>query len=186
MSYEVSTVEELDALPYLSIVQIGSTPLYARTKVELVDGTAEWRVSGADHMVFADSTEDLALKGPLTVIYRPDAEMVMPGKARNLNRLAAEIHANARAHGFWDGARNFGETVALAHAELSEALEGDRAGNPLVYEVDGKPEGVAVELVDCMIRCLDWLGSQGVDVDAVMAQKMAYNASRPHKHGKAY
>lgn len=25
-----------------------------------------------------------------------------------------------------------------------------------------------------------------VDIDGVVARKMAYNASRPHRHGKAY
>ena len=49
-----------------------------------------------------------------------------------------------------------------------------------------KPEGIAVELADCIIRCLDTMHSLGVDIDAVVAEKMAYNASRPHKHGKAY
>ena len=52
--------------------------------------------------------------------------------------------------------------------------------------VTAKPEGVAVELADCIIRCLDTMHSLGVDIDGVVARKMAYNASRPHKHGKAY
>ncbi|MDO5535406.1 MAG: hypothetical protein Q4F65_12240 [Propionibacteriaceae bacterium] len=51
---------------------------------------------------------------------------------------------------------------------------------------DCKPEGVAVEVADCIIRCLDILHSLGVDIDEVVARKMAYNATRPHKHGKAY
>lgn len=49
-----------------------------------------------------------------------------------------------------------------------------------------KPEGLAVELADCIIRCLDTMQSLGVDIDAVVQEKMAYNNSRPHKHGKAY
>lgn len=52
--------------------------------------------------------------------------------------------------------------------------------------VTAKPEGVAVELADCIIRCLDTMLSLGVDIDGVVARKMAYNASRPFKHGKAY
>ena len=47
-------------------------------------------------------------------------------------------------------------------------------------------EGVAVELADCLIRILDTMHSLDVDIDGVVARKMAYNASRPHKHGKAY
>lgn len=52
--------------------------------------------------------------------------------------------------------------------------------------VQAKPEGTAVELADCLIRILDTMHSLGVDIDGVVARKMAYNAARPYKHGKAY
>ena len=52
--------------------------------------------------------------------------------------------------------------------------------------VKAKPEGVSVELADALIRILDTMHSLGVDIDAVVADKMAYNATRPFKHGKAY
>lgn len=58
--------------------------------------------------------------------------------------------------------------------------------DPACTRDDCKPEGVAVEIVDCIIRCLDILHSLDVDIDAVVARKMAYNATRPYKHGKAY
>lgn len=131
-----------------------------------------------------------------------------------LNDLAQQINDNARAKGFWESDRNLGEMLMLAVSELAEALEEHRAGNPAEYvpfhqqgcpaSSDGlpdfrtehernalcsgtcKPEGVAVELADCIIRCLDIMHSLGVDIDGVVARKMAYNASRPHKHGKAY
>lgn len=105
-----------------------------------------------------------------------------------LNDLAAQIHQIAKDHGFWDGERNFGEMIALAHSELSEALEAHRAGDPAYWLAGGtqKPEGTAVELVDCIIRCLDTLQSMGVDIDQIVRAKVDYNAGRPHKHGKAY
>lgn len=49
-----------------------------------------------------------------------------------------------------------------------------------------KPEGVDVELIDSLIRLLDLLGSRGTDVDGLLRQKLAYNASRPRRHGKRY
>ena len=49
-----------------------------------------------------------------------------------------------------------------------------------------KPEGVDIELIDALIRLLDLLGSRCVDVDGLLKQKLAFNASRPARHGKAY
>jgi hypothetical protein len=95
------------------------------------------------------------------------------------------------------------------HSELSEALEEYRAGNPLVYYVvaakqadgsvvpeirtdygDGeymaeglKPEGVAVELCDAIIRILDTLAYLGVNVEHVLEAKHKYNIGRDYRHG---
>lgn len=98
----------------------------------------------------------------------------------------SEVHKNAVGHGWWDPAPSFGQVIALCHAELSEALEEYRSGRPLEWYACGvnkavcvgakceyygsegecdykkdKPEGVAVELVDCLLRILDYMGSVG-------------------------
>lgn len=46
-----------------------------------------------------------------------------------------------------------------------------------------KPEGIAVEMVDCAIRILDYLAHEGLNIDDIMARKMAYNKTRPYRHG---
>lgn len=48
-----------------------------------------------------------------------------------------------------------------------------------------KPEGVPVELADAIVRILDMCAAWGIDIDEVVAHKMAYNERRPYKHGKA-
>lgn len=102
----------------------------------------------------------------------------------DLNQWADEIHRNAREHGWWDEERSFGDIIALCHSELSEALEEHRNGHEEVYHgPDGKPEGVPIELIDCVIRIFDYLACRGWDVEVLLAEKHEYNAGRPYRHG---
>lgn len=68
---------------------------------------------------------------------------------------------------------------------------GSRVWNPDTPEIfckakSKKPEGYATELADAVIRIADLCGYMGIDLEAVIREKMAYNATRPYKHGKSF
>ncbi len=83
----------------------------------------------------------------------------------NLNEWAKEIHENAKNHGWWDDDRSFGDVIAL------------------YVEENGKPEGTAVEMADCLIRILDWFGREEINPEKIVGAKHHYNLGRPHRHG---
>ena len=101
-----------------------------------------------------------------------------------INELVKESFDCAVAHGWHDEPRSFGDLIALIHSEISEALEESRKYDPAkVYYVDGKPEGSFVELADCCIRIFDACGRYGIDLENLLKIKMAYNKTRPYRHG---
>lgn len=107
----------------------------------------------------------------------------------NIKELQKEVHENSKAHGWWEGERNFGELISLCHSELSEALEEVRKGkayNETYYSDGGKPEGVPSELADVVIRVLDMCEHYKIDMEAILKEKHEFNKSRPYKHGKKF
>jgi NTP pyrophosphatase (non-canonical NTP hydrolase) len=46
-----------------------------------------------------------------------------------------------------------------------------------------KPVGVPSEIADIIIRCLDFSGEHGIDIESAVLEKMAFNKSRPFRHG---
>lgn len=122
-----------------------------------------------------------------------------------LNEWAKEIHENAVEHGWWEEERPLPEVLMLIVSELAEALEEARAGDKMNgriscmhyysgggYVADAptncckKPEGIAVEVADALIRILDWCGHEGIDIERIVREKHEYNKTRPYKHGKRF
>ena len=102
---------------------------------------------------------------------------------KTLNEWAKEVHELAKEKGWWDSDRDFGGLIALVHTELSESHEAWRHNLPIYYTEEGKPEGWGIELVDALIRILDILAYNGVDIDDYMTIKNSYNKTRSYRHG---
>lgn len=106
----------------------------------------------------------------------------------NINDAVKASYENAKDHGWHDQERTIGDLICLMHSELSEALEEHRNGKTPteVYYNDNKPEkpeGIPVELADCIIRIFDFCGLYGIDLEEVLKTKMEYNKTRPYRHG---
>jgi len=101
-----------------------------------------------------------------------------------INEFVQKAHRMAVKKGWHETERTPLEIHALIHSEIAEATEDARSGASAFYAgKDGKPEGEAVELADAVIRIADYFGKKNWDLEAVIKKKMAYNASRPHRHG---
>lgn len=109
--------------------------------------------------------------------------------SKTISELQAEAHRIAVEHGFWADQPHFGESIALIHSEVSEALEERRKGAETFstyYREDGKPEGIPSELADVVIRVMDVCGYYDIDLETAIVEKMAFNETRSYKHGKAF
>lgn len=107
----------------------------------------------------------------------------------DLNSWVDICHGMALSKGWHDmdlPERSFGDIIALIHSELSEALEEYRAGHDpqeIYGQVDGKPEGIPIELADVLIRIFDYCGKAGIDLQEAVNLKVKYNETRSHRHG---
>lgn len=121
--------------------------------------------------------------------------------------LAKEIFENNKAKGFWDAAktvvshiddsgrsvdeydfvpelRNTGELLMLIVSEVAEAMEAHRKDKMDDHLPQYK--GLHVEVADALIRILDFAGAHQIPIGKIVQEKVAYNKTRPYKHGKKF
>lgn len=102
-------------------------------------------------------------------------------------RLQRTCYDIADAHGFWpvpNSARNKAEMIALMHSELSEMLEAVRKPKSDEHCPDFSNE--EIEAADVLIRLFDYCEGHKLRLGLAVEAKMAFNISRPLKHGKAF
>lgn len=123
------------------------------------------------------------------MIFEPE-KAVRKTDGLTIARMQEESWQNSEDHGFHEYPDvGLPTRLMLIVSELVEALEEHREGvkiNQTTVTEAGKPEGIPSELADVIIRVGDLAGCYGIDLEAAVVQKMAYNKTRPHKHGKAY
>ena len=105
-----------------------------------------------------------------------------------INNLCRRAHETAKKKGWHDTKLATGDFIANTHAELSDAFEEYRKVFPVIAvyysgEKREKPEGVPIELADVIIRIADFCGLHGIDLEAAIENKMAYNKTRSYRHG---
>lgn len=98
---------------------------------------------------------------------------------KELQTVVKEINLD---HGWYDRGIHDAIRIALMHSELSEALEGLRAGNPASDHI---PEFNCAEeeLADVIIRVMDIAEIRGWRVSQAVLAKIEFNRTRPYKHG---
>lgn len=125
--------------------------------------------------------EDLPLRAQQQAVAKLQQEQL-----RKQKRAAPKYHNEETEHlGIRFASRKEARRyeVLLARLHAGEIRNLRLQQDFTLQEAYTTPEGVAVEMIDCILRILDWCAMEGVDVDELLRMKLAYNKGRPYRHG---
>lgn len=121
---------------------------------------------------FRDYTDSVRHDPEALVRVQANALLLIVGEAIEAHE---ELRAGRPSHQtYYSGGFDMGTT------ESEQRKRVDRAGRLR------KPEGVPSEIADIVIRCLDFADAHGFNLGEIIAEKLAYNETRPFKHGKRF
>jgi NTP pyrophosphatase (non-canonical NTP hydrolase) len=174
---------------------------YANLKQELMDVRDEHRLHGRiprecrEENAILDEMDDVWHK----MSYEEQTELDCGWDCcgGSLNYMARRMAKWSEGKGWITNWHRVPEKLMLAVTELSEAMEEYRCfSQDDLTELDRdksvrrlSPEGTASlpkfgeEIADTIIRLLNLSASLGIDIETAIADKMAFNANRPYRHG---
>lgn len=105
-----------------------------------------------------------------------------------LRELQVTCYEQAKAKGWVNASQPvpIPEQVALLHSEISEAFEAWRENQPTSWsnrDKNNKPEGLASEYADVIIRIGHYATALGIDLEFEVERKLAFNLTREFRHG---
>lgn len=112
-----------------------------------------------------------------------------------LNELRDECYAISLRNGFHDGDNvlyrpptQIAPKLLLINSEIGEATEALRQLDWETKPSEHVPTMTAFEeeIADVIIRVMDMCGWLGIDIERCVADKMAFNRTRPYKHNKTF
>lgn len=107
-----------------------------------------------------------------------------------ISELGKEAMETATEKGFFTPgeAVNVDQKLLLIVSEICEVQNEIRNGHlpTEIYYNGEKPEGVPIEFADAVIRIAQDCEALGIDLQAAIEVKTAYNRTRPYKHGKKF
>lgn len=112
----------------------------------------------------------------------------VPGYLRNYytSRLALIVTEAAEAIEELRNGRAVDETYYLYGDGTEAEARGNRPASVDPLDKPRKPEGVPSELADIVIRAFDFADEAGIDLAAIIDEKIAYNATRARMHGRKF